>query len=230
MKIFIDIETIAAQSDSAIELLRSNIEQAKAKLSPPGNYGTEAAEKWLVKKRLELNNGYEQAHLKTSFDGGLGEVITISMIINGNSYTMYRSGDYSEADLLREFIAKVEDEASRKGGSLDKIQWIGHNVIKFDLLFLYKRCVINNLKPKFDIPVNARHGFNAYDTMQGWSGYGGTVSQDNLCKTLGLSTKQGMDGSMVYQAWLDGKHDEIAEYCKSDVDTVVSLYNRLTFN
>ena len=66
--------------------------------------------------------------------------------------------------------------------------------------------------------------------MTAWAGFGAMVSQDNLCKTLGLETKQGMDGSKVYQAWLDGKYDEIARYCESDVDTVFNLYNRLNFN
>ena len=77
--------------------------------------------------------------------------------------------------------------------------------------------------------MNAKHGYNAYDTALGWTGYGGYISQDNLCKTLGLPTKDGMDGSKVYQAWLDKKYDDIAKYCKSDVQTVIDLYNRLNF-
>jgi len=229
MKVFIDIETIPAQSDVAMDLLKSNIEQAKEKLSPPSNYKAETAEKWMIKKREELDSGFEQAHLKTSFNGDLGEIITIGMIIDGNRYVVNRTKDYPEADLLRGFVFKVETAIKNKGETFKKIQWVGHNVIKFDLPFLFKRCVINGINPSFAIPNNARHGFDAYDTMSGWAGFGGHISQDNLCKILGLSTKDGMDGSKVYQVWLDEKYDDIAKYCLSDVNTVVALYERLNF-
>ena len=231
MKIFIDTETIAAQSERAIELLKSNIEQAKEKLSPPSNYKADTAEKWLVKKRLELDNGFEQAHLKTSLNGDLGEIITIGFKVeNDITMTIFRKDGETEKELLEIFIDYISREIKTKGGTDNRITWIGHNLIKFDLPFIFKRCVINNIKPSFDIPINARHGMNAYDTSAAWCLYGKYISQDSLCRTLGLPTKQGMDGSKVYQAWLDGKHEEIADYCKSDVDTVVSLYNRLTFN
>ena len=106
IKVFIDIETIAAQKDSAIELLQSNIDDKIKKLSPPGNYGAEAAEKWLVKKRAELSDGFNEAHLKTSLNGDLGEIITVCWSVDGNFYILNRGADYQEKDLLAEFIAK----------------------------------------------------------------------------------------------------------------------------
>ena len=65
--------------------------------------------------------------------------------------------------------------------------------------------------------------------MYAWAGYGNRISQDNLCKLLGLPTKPGMSGKDVWPAWQAGEYDKIAQYCKYDVDTVCELHNRLTF-
>ncbi len=230
MKIYIDLETIAAQSETAIAMIKEGINKKISNLKAPSNYGEVKAVEWVVKKAAELEVGFTEAHLKTSFDGGLGEIITIGYKI-GDHETMAlrrRQGE-SEADLLSLFFLELNNSIKLKGGSNNHLQWIGHNLIKFDLPFLFKRCVINNVIPSVDIPVNSRHGNSVFDTMYAWAGYGGMISQDNLCKTLGLPLKQGMDGSKVYQAWLDGKYDEIADYCKDDVNTVYALYNRLNF-
>jgi len=229
-KIYIDLETIPAQSEQAIFMLKEQIEEKISKLKAPGNYGEVKAAEYIAKKRAELEIGYTDLHLKTSFDGRFGEIINIGYKINDGELSMLsrKQGD-PEAPMLKAFFDLLADNLILKGGSIPKVQWIGHNLIKFDLPFLFKRCVINNINPGITIPIDARHGLHAYDTALGWSGYGNYISQDNLCKTLGLKTKQGMDGSKVYQAWLDGKYDEISEYCKNDVQTVFDLYNRLNF-
>lgn len=40
---------------------------------------------------------------------------------------------------------------------------------------------------------------------------------DQLAKLMGLPGKLGMDGSAVWGAWLDGRIDEIRDYCETDV-------------
>lgn len=44
-----------------------------------------------------------------------------------------------------------------------------------------------------------------------------TVRLDEMAKLMGFPGKLGMDGSAVWQAWLDGKQDEIRDYCETDV-------------
>jgi len=63
--------------------------------------------------------------------------------------------------------------------------------------------------------------------MLKWAGYRGTVSLDNLAKYFGYTGKDGVDGSMVAQMWADGKHDEIAEYCVSDVLLTKSIHLKM---
>ena len=40
---------------------------------------------------------------------------------------------------------------------------------------------------------------------------------DELAKLMGLPGKLGMDGSAVWQGWLDGRIDDIRDYCETDV-------------
>ena len=62
--------------------------------------------------------------------------------------------------------------------------------------------------------------------MTAWAGARGTISQDNLAKALGLSGKGDFDGSMVAEAWANGEHAKIAQYCMADVETVRAIHRR----
>ena len=66
-----------------------------------------------------------------------------------------------------------------------------------------------------------------FDTMTAWAGARGTISLDNLCAALGIPGKgDGFDGSQVAQAWADGRHDEIAQYCRDDVQRVRAVWQK----
>ena len=49
---------------------------------------------------------------------------------------------------------------------------------------------------------------------------------DALAKLCGFPGKQGMDGSAVYPAYLEGKLDDIRRYCETDVMNTYLLYCR----
>jgi predicted PolB exonuclease-like 3'-5' exonuclease len=49
---------------------------------------------------------------------------------------------------------------------------------------------------------------------------------DDLAKLMGYPGKLGMDGSAVWQGWLDGKIDEIRDYCETDVVNTYLVYLR----
>jgi predicted PolB exonuclease-like 3'-5' exonuclease len=49
---------------------------------------------------------------------------------------------------------------------------------------------------------------------------------DQLAKLIGGPGKVGMDGSAVWQAWLDGRIDEIGNYCETDVVNTYLVYVR----
>ena len=109
--------------------------------------------------------------------------------------------------------------------------FVGHNILDFDLRFMYQRSVIHQIKPLREIPFTRFRNNPIYDTMQEWSKWGREhVSLDNLSKALGIpSPKENLDGSKVYPYYRAGKLDEICDYCKRDVESVRQVYRRLTF-
>ena len=112
-----------------------------------------------------------------------------------------------------------------------KPYFIGHNSKQFDLPFIHKRFVINQIKPTFNLVAHGRHGANCFDTMEEWAGFNNRVSMDNLAGYLGIKGKtEGMDGSQVWPEYQAGNIDKIANYCADDVGCTRAIYNRLTFN
>lgn len=110
--------------------------------------------------------------------------------------------------------------------------FVGHNILDFDMRFIYQRSVIHNIKPSRDIPFTRFRNAPIYDTMQEWSKWGREhASLDSLSKALGIpSPKENLDGSKVYPYYRAGKLPEIIEYCKRDVASVRAVYKRLTFS
>lgn len=109
--------------------------------------------------------------------------------------------------------------------------FVGHNVLEFDLRFIYQRSIIHRIKPSRELPFARFRNSPIFDTMHEWSKWGREhVSLDLLSRALGIpSPKECLDGSQVYPYYRAGKLAEICEYCKCDVDTVRRVYRRLTF-
>lgn len=110
--------------------------------------------------------------------------------------------------------------------------FVGHNILDFDLRFIYQRSIIHQIKPSRDLPFARFRNAPIYDTMQEWSKWGREhVSLDALCKALYIaSPKESLDGSKVYPYYRAGKISDIIEYCRRDVDCVRQVYRRLTFS
>lgn len=109
--------------------------------------------------------------------------------------------------------------------------FVGHNILDFDLRFIWQRSIIHRIKPSREIPFARFRSSPVFDTMHEWSKWGrGHVSLDLLARALGIpSPKECLDGSKVYPYYQAGKFADICDYCKCDVDTVRKVYRRLTF-
>ena len=109
--------------------------------------------------------------------------------------------------------------------------FVGHNILDFDMRFLYQRSVILQIKPSRDIPFARFRNAPIYDTMHEWSKWGREhASLDTLSKALDIpSPKENLNGAKVYPYYRAGKLPEIVEYCKRDVESVRQVYKRLTF-
>ncbi len=109
--------------------------------------------------------------------------------------------------------------------------FVGHNILDFDLRFIYQRSIINQIKPSREISFSRFRSSPVFDTMHEWTKWGRDfVKLDVLAKCLNVpSPKTEMDGSKVYQFYNTGRLADIYEYCKRDVQTVREIYRRMTF-
>ena len=110
--------------------------------------------------------------------------------------------------------------------------FVGHNILDFDLRFIYQRSIINQIKPSREIPLSRFRSSPVFDTMHEWSKWGRDfVKLDALAKSLNIpSPKEDLDGSKVFEYYQAGNLSDIHEYCKRDVETVKRVYRRMTFS
>lgn len=169
----------------------------------------------------------EEKWRKTALDGAAGELISISWAIgDGAINNIHRDIGESEVALLKGFFCDLNNQLKGKPP-----YFIGQYIGGFDLKFLFHRSVILGIKPPFDLPFNGYHGRDYYCTQTAWAGKGGRMSQDNICKALGIKGKpDDIDGSKVWDFVKVGSVHRVAEYNDDDVEKVRQIHKRLTFS
>lgn len=201
IKLFFDIETIpSAQEHKDVHL---DILRSK-------------------KKYLNMEDG--DIHKDTSLDGTFGRICCIGIIKEGPQGIMFKEVlDGSEKQMLEKFWELG------KGVS----RFVGHNVWAFDMPFIVQRSIINGVRP-LNISFRRYVKEPLYDTMLEWTFWNIDREKmpklDTLAKVLGLpSSKEDMDGSMVWQYYQDGKMEDICKYCMKDVELTRQVYYKMTF-
>lgn len=210
---YFDIETLPDQREGILEKYRKEV-------TPPANIKKqESIDIWMAEKA-------EQAAIemlgKTSFDGGAGHVCTIGWAVNDGDVRVEHAEDIGEeADILRAFFS---DFCKYKSTTL-----VGHNSNRFDIPFLMKRAVILGVELPDDraFPRDPKPwDRNTFDTMTAWAGARDMISMNKLCGILGIVGKGNFDGSQVAEAWANGEHMTIAEYCDDDVRRTRAIHQK----
>jgi len=228
MNIYLDIETIPGQRKG----LKDEI--GKTITHPGSMKKAETIAKWEAEQKPAA---IEEAWRKTSFNGDQGEIVCISWAVDDGkveSVARMMSVEESEPYLLIDFFYLIQREIDKRHGRMPV--WIGHNVRKFDLRFIFHRAVILGIRPPFRLPHDARPGSDrVFDTMEAWAGLRNRISLDRLCRALGIPLKgseldgEEIDGSKVWDFVQAGRIDEVVCYCEADVERVRQLHRRLTF-
>lgn len=226
----LDIETIPGQDP----LLREDL---AAGITPPGNMSKpETIAAWERDKKPGL---IEEAWRKTSFDGAYCQIVCIGSALGDDRPLVLHSKPEdkvltlaAEAQLIRAFYASLEllAEPERMG-----LLWVGHNIVDFDLRVIYQRSVIHGIRPPSWIPFHDKPwGGRIFDTMTAWAGVKGRISQDKLCRVLGIDSKGSelgdeIDGSRVWDFVKEGRIKDVATYCGADVERARKCYRRMNF-
>lgn len=224
--IFLDIETIPAQSARLIEEIAANVKH-------PGQMKkAETIAKWEAEDKP---TAVADALRATSFDGAYGEIILIGLAVGtGPIDVLRRKTREDEASVIELAFQWLEDHVG--AGQQRMIQVVGHRVVDFDLRFMWQRAVVHGVQPPAWMPWLVKPwDERVFDTMVQWAGVGGKApSLDKLCSILGVARKgteigEDIDGSMVWEFWKAGRDDELALYCAGDVSRARELYQRMRF-
>lgn len=204
--LYFDVETIPAETHMIKKLYET--------IKPPASIKKpETIEKW----HREQAPGVlaEKVH-KLGLKPLYCQVICIGVRINDDPVRSFYGED--EFKVLREFLDLCRD----RGITGDNTRWIGHNIINFDLPVL-RTCCLRNRQFPTALPRmrNYRRPTFVLDTLQvlqhQYKEYQG-LGMDDLAELFHLPPKTGgLDGSKVYEEYMAGNLDKIAEYCEGDV-------------
>ena len=220
--LYLDIETLPSDRADVRELLAR-------KVTHPGTISKpETIAKWNAESRPAA---IDEAVAKTGLDGTFGRVCVIGWAIDdGPVQTVSSATD--ELGLLVEFLDRLKISHQ----DLFSTCVIGHNITGFDLRFLVQRHIVHGIQPNAVIHRASQAKpweiDKVYDTMVQWSGGaarpGGSL--EKLCMALSIKSPKGeIDGSQVAAAVAAGRIEEVAAYCKRDVEAVRQVHARMTF-
>lgn len=238
MRIYLDLETIPAQSARVLDMFKTDAEREKQFVKPPANYKDEAKiAEFVAQKYADIDADVENKWRKTSFDGGFGHICVIGYAIDDQDpITIALPGDTHAANeivIISRFYDTLRDLFNAHSDM--RPVFIGHNIVNFDLRFLFQRSVVLGIQPPSWIPFHAKPWSDyVFDTMTKWAGDKGMVSLDKLCDVFNMPRKgdefgEEFDGSMVWDAVNNGQIDKVATYCAGDIYRTREIHKRIAF-
>lgn len=136
----------------------------------------------------------------------------------------------NETSLLLEFSNFLNDKTINHGISF----LCGHNIKEFDIPFLCRRMLINNVKLPEILCLSGKKPWQVpfvLDTLNMWKfgDYKNYISLDFLCHILNIdSSKSEMSGSDVHDFfWIKKDHIAICKYCEQDVFCTALIYMKI---
>ena len=219
MKVVLDIETIQAPREEWARLTGKAPEDGdEMRFQDGGDLFTAGAAE-------ERRRAEDEAYGKSAFDGTFSRIVCIGLLEFSDQMEVRSAVAWygpNERELLRRFWARLAQDRPTL--------FITHNGLGFDLPFLKKRSIINQVKPSIDINLAKFRTEPVYDTMAIWSNWDtrGWIKLDVLARALQVETKSG-SGEQVAAMWDKGQGLELARYCLQDTYVTYACYCRMNF-
>ncbi len=136
-----------------------------------------------------------------------------------------KSMERAEEQTLQDFLSLMSDFDAET----DEI--VGHNVIGFDLPFIFQRCLAHCIPTPLFVNLGEYHVRGVFDTMRHWwlGDRRSRASLDDIAWALGIESSKTADieGSRVFKLYQAGKLAEIREYNLNDVRVTRKVYERM---
>jgi hypothetical protein len=135
-------------------------------------------------------------------------------------------------EILREkLMERFEEGGEIRETEIKDILWVGYNIRKFDLEALWVKAVKYHCYFLANLIPRNRYDKSVYDLLEKIQGPRTMefVSFNKALELFDLGSKtEGMDGSKVYDAYLEGKlTSHIVPYCIDDIMANRKLFKRL---
>lgn len=117
-----------------------------------------------------------------------------------------------------------------KAFDLDTDELVGHNLLGFDLPFIFQRCLVHCISARPLVDLGEYRVRGVFDTMHHWwLGAKRNVSLDDIAWALGIESSKTAtaEGSKVFELYQAGKLAEIREYNLNDVRVTRKVYERM---
>ncbi|MBL8036781.1 MAG: ribonuclease H-like domain-containing protein [Nitrospira sp.] len=219
MKVVLDIETVQAPRAEWARLVGKPTEGLGL---APGEAGYDLFTASAVE---EARRADDESYAKSAFDGTFSHIVCIGLLefsdqMEARSAIAWYGAN--ERELLRQFWARLAQDRPTL--------YITHNGLGFDLPFIKKRSIINQVKPSVEINLAKFRAEPVYDTMAIWSNWDtrGWVKLDVLARALQVDTKSG-SGEQVAEMWEKRQGRELAQYCLQDTYVTYACYCRMNF-
>jgi len=135
------------------------------------------------------------------------------------------SNEQEEKQALTDFLSLMS------GFDVETDELVGHNIIGFDLPFIFQRCLVHCLSAKPFINLGEYNVRGVFDTMRHWwlGDRRARVSLDDIAWALGIESSKTaeVEGSKVFELYEAGKLAEIREYNLNDVRLTRKVYERI---
>lgn len=202
MKVVLDVETVAAPFKEWAALVGLNIDQVDSGYS-----------------------SFEKDYQKSVFDGTFSRIVCIGALALKDDLApldataWYGDDERAILNAFWDFMGKQRPD-----------QVITHNGLNFDLPFIRKRSIIQQVKPTVEINLAKFQARPVFDTMAVWTNWDfrSGVKLDVLARALNVETKSG-SGEQVGEMWANGRWKEIADYCLQDVYVTYACYCRMNY-
>jgi hypothetical protein len=172
-----------------------------------------------------LKRAEDEMYAKSAFDGTYSRIVCIGLLEFSDHMEPRGAVAWygaNERELLRQFWSRLAQDRPTL--------FITHNGLGFDLPFIKKRSMIQQVKPSLDINLAKFRTEPVYDTMAIWSNWDtrGWEQLDVLARALNVETKSG-SGEQVAEMWEKGQGQELALYCLQDTYVTYACYCRMNF-
>lgn len=219
MNLYLDIETIPAQSPQAHAAI------AKTVRPPAQMKKADTIAAWEANDKPQA---VAEAIAKTSLDGAYGHIFCIGWAFEDEAprtINIDPGAPYGEDEMLEDF---TETMNARLGNFFEPIRVIGHNVAAFDIRFIWQRAIILGVRMPHWFPRDPKPWSDeVFDTMTAFAGARNMIGMDRLCSVLGFPGKGDIDGSKIAGLYAAGRYAEITEYCRDDIERTRAIHRRM---